>query len=93
MESKPNSLPIGGPRPIVPITNQADFAAALREQRLAQGLTLADVDHIAGFHDGYTAHLEHPFTRSGKKSFRLTAMGAIWLETLGMDLRIFLGDD
>jgi hypothetical protein len=70
----------------VPVANQADFAAALREHRIRQGLTLADVDHLAGFHDGYAAHLERPFTRTGKRSFKLTAMGEIWVQSLGLIL-------
>lgn len=86
MESKPFGHMAEGLRPILTVANQADFAEALRMRRLEMGLTLADLDHIAGFHDGYAAHLEHPFTRSGKRSFNLTAMGRVWLEALDLQL-------
>jgi len=88
MESKPNGAPLGTLRPILTVASQADFAEALRQQRLAKGLTLADLDHIAGFHDGYAAHLERPFARTGKKSFKLTPMAGVWLEVLGLRLAL-----
>ncbi len=88
MESKPNGVSLGALRPILTVSNQADFAEALRQRRLAQGLTLADLDHIAGFHDGYASHLERPFARTGRKSFKLTPMASIWLETLGLRLAL-----
>ena len=88
MESKPNRPPSGSLRPILTVTNQADFAETLRLRRLQLGMTLADLDHLAGFHDGYAAHLERPFTRSGKKSFNLTTMAGVWLQAL--DLRLGL---
>jgi hypothetical protein len=72
----------------VPVRSQADFSEALRQERIRRGLTLADVDHVAGFHDGYAAHLEHPFSRTGKKSFKMTNMGLIWLDTLGLELML-----
>lgn len=88
MESKPNRPMPGGLRPILTVATQEDFAEALRLRRLALGMTLADVDHIAGFHDGYTAHLERPFTRSGKRSFKLTPMAGIWMQTLCLQLHL-----
>lgn len=88
MESKPNGAPLGALRPILTVATQADFAEALRQQRLAKGLTLADLDHIAGFHDGYASHLERPFSRTGKKSFKLTPMAVIWLAALGLQLAL-----
>lgn len=86
MESKPNGAPLGTLRPILTVASQADFAAALKQRRIDMGLTQMELDHIAGFHDGYAAHLETPFTRSGKKSFKLTPMAVIWLDTLGLRL-------
>lgn len=85
LESKPF-----GPWPegVRPILTQADFVEALRARREDLRLTLADLDHMAGFHEGYAAHLEKPFTRSGKRSFKLTEMGAIWLQSLGLQLAI-----
>lgn len=88
MESKPIGHLAEGLRPILTVASQADFAEALRQQRLAKGLTLADLDHIAGFHDGYASHLERPFARTGKKSFKLTPMAGVWLEVLGLRLAL-----
>ncbi|MNQ97139.1 hypothetical protein D3C85_1127710 [compost metagenome] len=88
MESKPIGAPLDALRPLLTVASQADFAEALRQQRLARGLTLADLDHIAGFHDGYASHLERPFARTGKKSFKLTPMASIWLEALGLQLAL-----
>lgn len=86
MESKPNGAPLGVLRPILTVASQADFAEAMKQRRLELGLTLSDVDHMAGFHDGYASHLERPFTRTGKKSFKLTLMAGVWLDTLGLGL-------
>lgn len=86
MESKPIGHPAEGLRPFLTVASQAEFAEAMRDRRLALGLTLADLDHAAGFHDGYAAHLENPFARSGRKSFKLSRMGVIWLDALGFDL-------
>lgn len=88
MESKPNGAPLGVLRPILTVATQEDFAAALKQRRLDLGLTQMELDHIAGFHDGYSAHLETPFTRTGKKSFKLTPMAGIWLDALGLRLAI-----
>lgn len=88
MESKPIGHLAEGLRPILTVANQADFAEALRMRRLQMGLTLADLDHIAGFHDGYAAHLERPFTRSGKKSFKLTPLASVWLQSLNVTMTL-----
>ncbi len=82
MESKGNALPLVGLRPILTVASQAEFAEALRERRLQLGLTLSELDHKAGFHEGYAAHLERPFTRTGRRSFNITPMGGIWMEVL-----------
>jgi hypothetical protein len=68
------------------IQSQADFVRALRQRRRELGLTCLELDHRAGFHDGYTSHLEHPERRTGRGSLRLTAMATVWLQTLGLDL-------
>ena len=88
MESKPIGHLAEGLRPILTVTGQEDFAEALRLRRLAMGLTQMEVDHIAGFHDGYVAHLERPFARSGRRSFKLNFMGAVWIQTLGLKLAL-----
>lgn len=88
MESKPIGPSIEGLRPILTVASQADFAEAMKQRRVAMGLTQMELDHIAGFHDGYSAHLETPFTRTGKKSFKLTPMAGIWLEALGLRLTL-----
>lgn len=88
MESKPNGAPLGVLRPILKVASQADFAEAMKQRRLEMGLTQMELDHIAGFHDGYSARLETPFTRTGKKSFKLTPMATIWLSALGVRLAL-----
>lgn len=88
MESKPNGAPLGVLRPILTVASQADFAEAMKQRRLAMGLTQMELDHIAGFHDGYSAHLETPFTRTGKKSFKLTPLASVWLAALGLRLAL-----
>ncbi len=88
MESKPNGAPLGALRPILTVASQEDFANALKQRRLDMGLSQMELDHIAGFHDGYASHLERPFARTGKKSFKLTPMAAIWLEALGLRLTL-----
>lgn len=72
----------------VPIRSRDDFVRCLTDRRRALGLTCLEIDQIAGFHDGYTAHLEHPETRTGRGSLRLTEMGLIWLDTLGLKLQL-----
>lgn len=88
MESKPNGAPLGVLRPILTVASQADFAEAMKQRRLEMGLTQMELDHIAGFHDGYSAHLETPFTRTGKKSFKLTPLASVWLTALGLRLAL-----
>lgn len=88
MESKLIGSPTVTLRPILTVATQADFAEALRLRRLEMGLTQMQLDHVAGFHDGYTAHLERPFSRTGKKSFKLTPMAGIWLEALGLEIAL-----
>lgn len=88
MESKPNGASFAALRPILTVASQEDFANALKQRRLDLGLSQLELDHIAGFHDGYAAHLERPFTRTGKKSFKLTPMAGIWLEALGLRLAL-----
>lgn len=88
MKSKPIGRSVEVLRPILTVENQADFAEAMRQRRLALGWTQMELDHIAGFHDGYAAHLERPFSRSGRKSFTLSRMAVIWLEALGLELCI-----
>lgn len=92
MESKPIGHLAEGLRPILTVAGQADFAEALRLRRLAIGLTQMQVDHIAGFHDGYTAHLERPFARTGRRSLKLNPMASIWLEVLGLRLAVAPSD-
>ncbi|MEN5230297.1 helix-turn-helix domain-containing protein [Brevundimonas naejangsanensis] len=88
MESKPNGASLGVLRPILTVAGQADFAEALKQRRLTLGLTQMELDHIAGFHDGYSAKLGRPFARTGRRSLKLTFMGQVWLEALGLKLAI-----
>ena len=66
-----------------PISSQDDFVAVLRRR-----MTCLDLDHKAGFHDGYTAHLENPHARSGRNSLRLNPMAQLWLDALGLQLML-----
>ncbi len=68
------------------VTSQDDFVAALKRRRADLRMTCLDLDHKAGFHDGYTAHLEHPHARSGRNSLRLNPMAVLWLDALGLRL-------
>lgn len=68
------------------VRSRDDFVSALRQRRKALGLTCLELDHRAGFHQGYTSHLEHPERRTGRGSLSLNAMAQIWLEALGLDL-------
>ena len=92
MESSQNTTPtaetlaVSAPCTGLIIRSQGDFVRALRQRRREAGLTCLEMDHRAGFHDGYTSHLEHPERRTGRGSLRLTAMAIVWLQTLGMEL-------
>lgn len=71
---------------VIPVRSRDDFVSALRRRRQVLGLTCLELDHRAGFHQGYTSHLEHPERRTGRGSLSLNAMAKIWLETLGLEL-------
>lgn len=68
------------------ITSRADMAAVLRQARMNRGMTCLELDHVAGFHDGYTGKLEHPDTKSGKRGLQLSFMAECWIEALGYQL-------
>lgn len=68
------------------IRSRDDFVGAMRRRRTELGWTCLELDHRAGFHDGYMSHLEHPERRTGRGSLSLSAMAAIWLQTLGLEL-------
>ena len=69
-----------------PITSQDDLVAALKRRRAELRMTCLQLDHKAGFHDGYTAHLETPHAKSGRNSLRLNPMAVLWLDALGLQL-------
>lgn len=84
--------------PII-VHSRADIASLLRAHRMARGMTCLAHDHQAGFHDGYTAKLEHGDARSGKRGFHfrepgpddggsvaMSGMAEVWLESLGLQL-------
>jgi hypothetical protein len=73
------------PEPVT-IRSRDDFVAAMRRRRAELGWTCLELDHRAGFHDGYTSHLEHPERRTGRGSLTLNPMATIWLQTLGLEL-------
>lgn len=72
----------------IPITSQADLVAALRARRAELRLTCLHLDHKAGFHDGYTSHLEHPERKTGRNSLKLNPMAVAWIEALGFELAL-----
>jgi len=69
--------------PAFRIVNRTDAARVMRDVRMAKGMTCLDLDHHAGFQDGYTAKLEHPDTPSGKRGLQVSYMFEVWLEALG----------
>lgn len=84
-------------QPVV-IESQGDLSSVLAVRRGQAGLTCEQLDDVAGFHERYVTKLENPESRSGRRSLwisnrgvSLTAMGAIWLQSLG--LRLVLVDE
>lgn len=75
------------PRPIV-ITSRADMASILAAARKARSETCLAADNRAGFHDGYTAKLEHPDSKSGKRGLHISAMAEVWLQANGYVLAL-----
>ena len=74
------------------IRSQDDLVAALRRRRAELRLTCLQLDHRAGFHDGYTAHLENPHARTGRNSLKLNPLAVAWLDALRMRL-VIVPDD
>lgn len=77
------------------VHSRADIAGLLRGHRMAKGLTCLAHDHRAGFHDGYTAKLEHGDKPSGRQGFHINVrtdrldvspMADVWLTSLGLAL-------
>lgn len=84
----------------IQIHSRADMASILRAHRIALGMTNHDLDHEAGFHDGYSAKMEHGDKPSGRKGYhfrepdpadpadggdlRISFNGEIWPETMGL---------
>lgn len=58
----------------------------LADRRLALGLTVEELDGIAGLQERYSGKLEHPEQHWGRGSLHLTPMGEIWIESLGLRL-------
>jgi hypothetical protein len=82
------------------VHERGEIVSALVERRHALNLRGEDLDEMAGWADRYTGKLEKPNRPSGRPSFhfdfpsevtpagaiRATAMGAVWLEALGLRL-------
>lgn len=77
------------------VHSRADIAGLLRGHRMAKGLTCLAHDHQAGFHDGYTAKLEHGDAPSGRQGFHfnpttdrldVSPMAEVWLQSLDVAL-------
>lgn len=68
------------------IHGSADMVRVLADRRLALGLTVEELDGIAGLQERYSGKLEHPEQHWGRGSLHLTPMGEIWIESLGLRL-------
>ena len=87
-------------QPII-VHSRADIASLLRAHRMARGWTCHEHDHRAGFHDGYTAKLEHGDAKQGRQGFRIdpatdrlsvSHCAEVWLETLGVRMVLMPAD-
>jgi hypothetical protein len=65
-----------------PLRTYEDLVQALRIRRQSLNLSQADVDAIAGFHDGYTAKLEIGLKLSAKGSQYGRGLGDMSLPTI-----------
>ncbi len=74
--------------PAYEITNRIDLTRTLADARRARGWTCEELDARAGFSDRYTAKLEHPDTKSGRKGLQLSYMGEVWIKALGYVLAL-----
>lgn len=77
------------------VHSRADIAGLLRGHRMAKRMTCLEHDDRAGFHQGYTAKLEHGDKPSGKRGFHIqpesdrlavSFMAETWLESLDLAL-------
>lgn len=74
------------------VTSRGDLAGVMAGQRRARAETCHDADHRIGFHTGYTAKLEHPNTKSGKRGLRISHAAECWLEAFGLVLVVMRRD-
>lgn len=72
-------------RPVI-VTSRGDLASVLRQARIDRGETCLASDARSGFHDGYTAKLEHPDSKSGKRGLHLSPMAEVWLKANALAL-------
>lgn len=75
-------------RPPVIIESTRDFATALRADREALKLSGESLDALIGWPDRYTAKVESPDEKWGRKALRIDPTAVIWLSALGRSLVI-----
>ena len=89
------------------VTGPIDLASVLYLRREGFAMTAEEVDDLAGFHERYTGKLERPEEAWGRGSLTVTPpspsypagsvkmspMGAVWLQTLGLRLVVVSAED
>jgi hypothetical protein len=60
----------------------------LRRRRMRAGLTQRDLDHIAGWADGYTGKVEAPATAPGRRRPDPLSSFDLWLQALNVGIAI-----
>lgn len=92
-------------RPVL-ISDRNELADTMSARRDELGITGEHLDHIAGFQERYCAKLELPDAPWGRGSLtvsppsltkwggdvKMTSMGAIWLDALGLKLVLMDGE-
>jgi hypothetical protein len=88
------SFGLTGPRtyrpcdpPVVAQTSE-QIVDQLRKARMSQGLTQRDLDHLAGWADGYAGKVEAPVTAPGRRRPYPLMSFDLWLQALGVGVAI-----
>jgi hypothetical protein len=88
------SFGLTGPRtyrpcePPVVAQSSEQIVDMLRKARMLQGLTQRDLDHLAGWADGYTGKVEAPATAPGRRRPTPLSSFDLWLQALGVGVAI-----
>lgn len=76
---------IDGFTPVI-VTSRGDLAGVMSGARRARGETCEALDNRIGWSDRYTAKMEHPDSKSGKRGLRISHAAECWLEAFGFVL-------